>query len=61
MIIGKMMEWIHVNMLFYSIAIFTAVMWLLRYYSLGLIDKQKQEMEEGEMGIELLDKRKDIL
>ncbi len=44
------MEWIHVYMLFYAICIFTLVMWLIRYYSLELIERQKSSIAESGMG-----------
>lgn len=60
MIVGKLMEWIHVYMLFYSICLFTLAMWLIRLYSLELIDKQKRSMEEGGIATELLPKIKNL-
>jgi hypothetical protein len=54
--IGKLMEWIHVNMLFYSITLLAAVMLWIRYYSLILIEKQKVQMREGGVQIELTEK-----
>lgn len=54
--IGKLMEWIHANMLFYSITLLAAVMLWIRYYSLILIEKQKIQMREGGVQIELTEK-----
>lgn len=47
MIIGKLIEWVSVNMLFYSISFFALVMWLIRHYSLQLVDAQKQAIQSN--------------
>ncbi len=56
MIVGKMMEWIHINMLFYSLTVCAVILWLLRYYSLHLIENQKKKIQNGDISIELLPK-----
>ena len=40
MFVGKLMETFGPNMLFWSIIVVAVVMWLLRYYSVILIEKQ---------------------
>lgn len=56
MIVGKMMEWIHINMLFYSLTVCAVILWLLRFYSLCLIENQKKKIQNGDISIELLPK-----
>lgn len=50
------MEWIHVNMLFYSISVFAVLMIWIRYYSLSLIAEQISKKKEGSIEVELLEK-----
>ncbi len=40
MFVGALMEWIHVNMLFYSLGLVALLMWVLQSYSMGLIEQQ---------------------
>lgn len=56
MMIGKLMEWIHVNMLFYSISLLGILMLWIRYYSLSLISEQISKKKEGALEMELLEK-----
>ena len=51
MMVGWLMNLIHVNMLFYSLSFFGLLMWILRIYCLNLIQKQVKELEHHEMGI----------
>jgi hypothetical protein len=53
MLVGWFMDWIHINMLFYSLTVFAIAMWLLRLYGLHLITVQKQEMAVNDLGMEL--------
>lgn len=37
MFVGTLMDWIHLNMLFYSLSLVAFIMWLLHKYSMRLI------------------------
>jgi fucose permease len=47
MFVGLLMQWVHINVLFYSISVVAVLMWLLRKYCLHLIEQQKNKVESG--------------
>lgn len=45
MFVGALMNWIHVNMLFYSLSVVALIMWFLLKGSMHLIYSQKEQLK----------------
>lgn len=58
MFVGSLMDWISVNMLFYSLSFVSLVMWLVLKYSLHLISKQQIIIKNSDISKELIEIRK---